>query len=164
MTAPPSSVENPVRLPADWQPLPLPSANQAAVEPGAPPAVTPIEFDWAGDSARHVGTLVHRHLERIAEQGVARWDAQHIDGLRPNFESALRNLGVPASELKHAVDKTCRALQQTLADETGRWILGAHAQSSSEWALTLDGDQAKHFVIDRSVWPASSWLVTGSVI
>ena len=29
-----------------------------------------IVFSWAGDTARHVGTLVHRHLEHIALDGV----------------------------------------------------------------------------------------------
>ncbi|MCB1800650.1 MAG: UvrD-helicase domain-containing protein [Gammaproteobacteria bacterium] len=150
IAVPASNAEAPERLPADWQLLPLPSTDKTALDQGTTPASPPIEFDWAGDSARHVGTLVHRHLERIAEQGVAQWDAQRIDGLRPNFESALRHLGVPGSELERAVDKTCRALRQTLDDETGRWILGPHAQSSSEWALTLHGDEAQHFVIDRT--------------
>ena len=33
----------------------------------------PIEFDWASETARHVGTLVHRWLERIGRSGLDAW-------------------------------------------------------------------------------------------
>ena len=29
-----------------------------------------IPFDWAGETARHVGSLVHRYLERIGGEGL----------------------------------------------------------------------------------------------
>lgn len=46
--------------------------------------------------------------------------------------------------------RTLRALQQTLAHETGRWILDAHTDARCEWPLTVAEQTARHYVIDRS--------------
>ncbi|MCB1788934.1 MAG: UvrD-helicase domain-containing protein [Gammaproteobacteria bacterium] len=138
------------RLAADWSPATPPEDLAALASPEDGATDTAIDFLWAGDTARHVGTLVHRHLERIATHGVDTWDTARIDTMRPAIEVALRNLGVAADELADAVDKTRRALQRTLTDDTGRWLLGNHAEARSEWALTRNDHSAQRFVIDRS--------------
>jgi ATP-dependent helicase/nuclease subunit A len=137
------------RLPADWRPSiatqPGPTEAGGDPEPGER-----IEFDWAGDTARLVGTLVHRYLERIARDGPAAWPEARVAGLAARLRAGLRQLGVAATELDAAADKALRALRQTLADETGRWILGAHADARCEWALTWFDGEPRHYVIDRS--------------
>ncbi len=35
-----------------------------------------LEFDWASQAARHIGTLVHRELDRLVRAGVDRADAR----------------------------------------------------------------------------------------
>ncbi|MGB5255108.1 MAG: PD-(D/E)XK nuclease family protein, partial [Sedimenticolaceae bacterium] len=109
-----------------------------------------IEFVWAGDTARHVGTLVHRHLERIAYQGIDDWLPDRVATLSDPVRRGLQHLGVENDQLDLATDKALRALRQTLADETGRWILRAHRDARCEWPLTLHDDVARHYVIDRS--------------
>ena len=139
-----------LRLAADWQ---------ARLPPGEPPTAVPqpagevagaIEFDWAGDSARHVGTLVHRLLQRIATEGIEHWPTQRAQELDTTLRSGLQNLGVAPAELDRALDKALRALQQTLADPTGRWILDDHAEARCEWPLTMFDGHPRHYVIDRS--------------
>jgi len=44
-----------------------------------------IEFSWAGETARHVGTIVHRWLQRIADDELRTWDATRIDALASRF-------------------------------------------------------------------------------
>jgi ATP-dependent exoDNAse (exonuclease V) beta subunit len=147
------------RLPADWR-LEVPTA-------GPPPAAQPpdpgnrIEFAWAGDTARHVGTLVHRWLERIAREGVEDWPAARVDALADNVGQALRNLGVPAAEQPGALDKTLRALRNTLSDDRGRWILAGHAEARCEWPLSCVDGGIRHYVIDRSFVDADQvrWIV-----
>jgi len=137
------------RLPADWQP----TASTRVVESlpaGEDEASVRIEFDWAGDTARHVGTLVHRHLERIATQGVEHWTQERVADLEPTVRRGLQNLGVDDGELGGALDKTLRALRRTLADDTGRWILGSHAEARCEWPLSVHDETTRHYVIDRS--------------
>ncbi|MCP5301136.1 MAG: UvrD-helicase domain-containing protein [Chromatiaceae bacterium] len=149
------------RLGVDWQPPSVPVDPSAGPADGEPPTESSVEFDWAGDTARHVGTLVHRHLERIATRGVDVWHAGRIDGLAASFRLALRNLGVADHELDGAVAKTQRALARTLDDPTGRWILAAHADARSEWALTVVAGGARRFVIDRTFVDAEGvrWII-----
>ena len=47
------------------------------------------EFDWASETARHVGTVTHRWLQRIGEEGVERWDAERVAALAPAVEREL---------------------------------------------------------------------------
>ncbi len=138
------------RLPADWQvsfnsePTAASAATASTEQPQA------IEFSWAGDTARHVGTLVHRYLERIANEGLAHWPVERIDTMTATVRRGLSNLGVDAEELERATDKTLRALRQTLHDETGRWILGDHPEAACEWPLTVRAERIAHYVIDRT--------------
>jgi len=149
-----------LRLPADWQPALPPSAGppRTALDETIAPR---IDFEWAGDTARHVGTLVHRHLERIAGEGVEHWTAERVATLQPQVRRGLSNLGVASAELDAATEKTLRALRQTLAHDTGRWILGAHAEARCEWPLTLYDETARHYVIDRSFVDADNvrWII-----
>ncbi|MDJ0741578.1 MAG: UvrD-helicase domain-containing protein [Gammaproteobacteria bacterium] len=163
--------EQPRAVPADAPPLYRLAADWAPdwARLGAPPdpvataadPPTTIEFDWAGDSARLVGTLVHRWLERIADDGIDDWPAARVDELTPRLRIGLRHLGVDPSELDAALDKTQRALRQTLDDETGRWILSAHRDARCEWPLTVHDDGAQRYVIDRSFVDDSGtrWII-----
>jgi ATP-dependent helicase/nuclease subunit A len=137
------------RLAADWTPTDLPSAT-APVQHAPAEDDLEIEFEWAGNTARHVGSLVHRYLERIANEGLDRWPSDRIDRLKDSLRVGLSLLGVEHNELDAAIEKTQRALRNTLSDDTGRWILGAHQEAHCEWALTVHEEQARHYVIDRS--------------
>jgi ATP-dependent exoDNAse (exonuclease V) beta subunit len=138
------------RLPADWQPALLTEMACAPTPRSSDGERSDIEFIWAGDTARHVGTVVHRHLERIASQGIDDWLPDRVATLSVPVRRGLRHLGVQSDQLELATDKTLRALRHTLADDTGRWILRAHRDARSEWPLTLHDNVARHFVIDRS--------------
>ncbi|MCB1772475.1 MAG: UvrD-helicase domain-containing protein [Gammaproteobacteria bacterium] len=150
------------RLAADWQPTGLPASADASTVDGGTDLAVRIDFDWAGDTARHVGTLVHRYLERIANEGIGHWPAARIDAHDETLRRALRSLGVADDELQAATDKTRRALRSTLSDDRGRWLLSAHPEARSEWPLTLNDDGVyRHFVIDRTFVDADGrrWIV-----
>jgi ATP-dependent exoDNAse (exonuclease V) beta subunit len=141
------------RLAADWQ-LPAPPSSVVmpgllADEAGDGAAVT---FSWVGDTLRHIGTVVHRMLRRIAEDGIDRWDAGRIEERKPAYRSALLELGVPVGELAHAADRVAEALGRTLADERGRWLLGGdHFSAACEYSVTgLDGGEVVSARIDRT--------------
>lgn len=138
------------RLPADWRPNINEAPPSETSDAQSPSQTEEIEFSWAGDTARHVGTLVHRYLERIANEGLAQWPQVRIDDLTGTVQRGLRNLGVDNDELDRAVAKTLRALRNTLDDETGRWILDRHADAACEWPLTLRTERIAHYVIDRT--------------
>lgn len=136
------------RLAADWRPAtPATDMSPAAVADDDGPA---IEFDWASDTARYVGTVVHRHLERFATEGIAQWPQARAAELEPLLRRGLLNLGVRLDEIDAATAKATRALRLTLADDKGRWILAPHVDARCELPLTLDDDGPGRYVIDRT--------------
>ena len=133
------------RLPADWI-LPPPPPAAAWTPPPEGREEEQIEFSWAGETARHVGTVVHRWLQRIAEEELKGWDAKRVESLQSRFVRDLHRRGVqapgPAAEL------VVTALKNTLADERGRWLLGPHPVALSEHRLR---SRARSFRIDRYI-------------
>lgn len=121
-----------------------------------------MPFDWASPIARHVGTVTHRHLQLIAQQGRDAWDGNRISTARPGIERALRQLGVADDDLHGATDRVVIALTRTLDDERGRWLLSDQADAASELRLTglIDG-HAVDAVIDRTFVDAKGtrWII-----
>src|SRR5439155_24039856 len=131
------------RLPPDWM---RPEAPGGIAWLGVPQPemqhAERIEFDWARESARHIGTLVHRVLLQMGREGIARWTAQRIAGLRPSFAIELARLGVPQHEREAALVRTIATLQAVLDDPRGQWLFDpAQGQANGELALSalLDG-------------------------
>jgi ATP-dependent exoDNAse (exonuclease V) beta subunit len=121
-----------------------------------------IEFSWAGETARHVGTVVHRWLQRIADDALRGWDAKRVDALRPLFARELERRGVPPSRSKAAAGLVSDALTNTLSDDRGRWLLGPHPEAHSEYRLRMRSkDGMRSYVIDRVFCDAGGerWIV-----
>ncbi|MBI3993146.1 MAG: UvrD-helicase domain-containing protein, partial [Candidatus Lambdaproteobacteria bacterium] len=132
----------------DPPPSLLPRAGSVPAEVAPAEAV---EYSWAGDVARHVGTVVHRTLQQIGRDGLAQWDAAGLAARRPALGSALRQLGLPQDALPNALQRVVTALQHALADTRGCWVLGPQQDARSELALsaTLDGE-IRHVKLDRT--------------
>ena len=131
------------------------AATSAAIAPAArwtpPPeggAEEPIEFSWAGETARHVGTVVHRWLQRIAEDGLEGWDARRVASLKEQFSKQLEHEGVAQADLKAMTVRVVEALRKTLADKRGRWLLGPQNEAKNELRLRTAGRAT--LIVDRS--------------
>jgi ATP-dependent exoDNAse (exonuclease V) beta subunit len=127
-----------------------------------------IDFEWASDTARHVGSVVHLFLQRIAIDGITQWSAARIVAARPSFRRELIRLGVGGAEVDEAVDRVALALSNTIDDNRGRWTLGAHSNARSEWRITglVDG-RLVNAALDRTFIDAENvrWIIdfkTGS--
>ena len=109
-----------------------------------------IEFSWAGETARHVGTVVHRWLQRIAEDELRGWDARRIQGLRKRFSTELARRGLPSSEAARSADLVATALTNAVTDQRGRWLLGPHPHARNEYRMraAVQGE-VRTYVIDR---------------
>jgi ATP-dependent exoDNAse (exonuclease V) beta subunit len=143
------------RLPADFK-LPPPPAPVRWAPPTETRDEEPIEFSWAGETARHVGTVVHRWLQRIAEDELKGWDANRVESLRSRFEMDISRRGV--KDPGPAVELVVTALKNTLADERGRWILGPHPGVKSEFRVRgVSGS----YVVDRllETEDGSRWVI-----
>lgn len=149
---PPAVIDQTLRrLPAAWAlPVPPPAVRWTP-PPDTARVQDALEFSWAGETARHVGSVVHRWLQRIADDGVSAWDAARISRLDAAIARALAAHGVGEPELAAATARVQEALTKCVGDERGCWVLGPHAQGRSELRLSgvLDG-RLVNVVIDRT--------------
>jgi ATP-dependent helicase/nuclease subunit A len=108
------------RVPRGW----TPGAFAAPFEAALPGAGVPLQeaplFDWVGETARRVGSLVHAELQAM--------DLQHseeaaIRGREAHFKRWLALAGVPAEHLAQASARAISALIAVHRDPRGRWIL-----------------------------------------
>jgi ATP-dependent helicase/nuclease subunit A len=130
-----------------------------AAPPPAPPPRP--EFEWASPAAAHVGTVVHRELQRIAEQGIEAWTADSLGEHAEAFTRELLLLGVDADEIAAATARAVAAVRAALEDPQGRWVLGKHAEARSELKLTLRvGERLEHVRLDRTfVADGTRWII-----
>jgi hypothetical protein len=150
------------RIVSGWQP-PSPPRRVQWVPPRDPArAQVQIEFSWVGETARHVGSVVHRWLQRIAEDGLEGWDARRIGALRKIFRDELVACGVSAGVIDDAAGRVANALLQTLDDPRGRWVLGTREDARSELKLTgMIGGEIARVAMDRTFTDdgGTRWIV-----
>jgi ATP-dependent helicase/nuclease subunit A len=119
-----------------------------------------IEFSWARQTARRVGTVVHETLERFGRSALP--SLAELPRLRPRLASRLEALGVEPERAREGAELALRALAGTLSDERGRWLFdAAHAEAGSEVALSgVRGGHIVNAVIDRTfVAEGVRWVV-----
>jgi ATP-dependent helicase/nuclease subunit A len=114
-------------------------------------SLEPPEFSWVGETARHIGTVVHAVLEQYAGASELPSKAA-IEAEREFYVYQLRRHGVPEGDLSRAASVVLEALTRTVSNERGRWIFAPeHSESRSEWALTgIAAGRLTNVVIDRS--------------
>ncbi|HWG76715.1 MAG TPA: UvrD-helicase domain-containing protein [Steroidobacteraceae bacterium] len=153
------------RLPVSWllpAPPPAPEPRRLSLPAGAPGLVP--EYRWVGLTARAVGTIVHAELHRLALAGTSS-AAVSASGARSQAHYArwLAELGVADGALPAAAARIEQALQRTLADPRGRWLLSdAHREARSEWRLTgLHEGRVVNVVFDRMLLDTEGrrWIV-----
>jgi len=119
----------------------------------APPeraAADRIEFSWVGDTSRRVGSVVHRWLQRIAEDEAKGWTRKRIGGERDAIRRELAARGVIDADLEGACDRVVAALALSLEDKRGKWLLGPQRNARNEYRLsTIVDGIPRMLVIDR---------------
>jgi ATP-dependent helicase/nuclease subunit A len=144
--------------------LALPFESERGQSIGPEPATVETarpEFVWASRAAAHVGTVVHRHLQRIAEEGLESESAASIEQRARVYSQELRLLGVEEREIAAATARVVAALRSALDDPHGRFVLEAHEDARSELTLTLrSGDVLEHVRLDRTfIADGERWIV-----
>ncbi|MFO7305033.1 MAG: UvrD-helicase domain-containing protein [Gammaproteobacteria bacterium] len=154
------------RLPLEWCPpapdpeVQLPEGTRLEIVDATRP-----EFDWVTETSRRIGTLVHRELERIVANGNIAFDAEAHPGVRARMRAELIELGVPEDRCEAALARVFAAIQATLEDPKGRWLLGLEGSirdAYSELALSgIVNGQVIQSIIDRTFVDASGtrWVV-----
>ncbi len=100
----------------------------------------------------HIGSVVHRYIQRMAEEGIEVWDSNHIHAKKMNYEMELKRLDVAEDELEWASKSVIEALARMIVDERGRWILQKeHTEQHNEYPLSgLYDGKLFNIIIDRT--------------
>jgi ATP-dependent helicase/nuclease subunit A len=147
------------RLPPEWIPVlhsELPAESLAASQDTQEEWP---QFDWASETARRVGSLVHAELQQLNP------DATTIAAVRarePQFRRWLAARGIPAERLQPAAERAMAALLSVMEDPRARWILKRGYQDDfREHALSGQGEgSVVHAVFDRSFVEAGiRWVI-----
>ena len=137
------------RLPLNWTAPPVP--EPLPLRAGPQEREHQPSYLWVGDTLRHVGTVVHNMLQRIAQEGCGDWNEARIRGECGRYRAVLANLGVSPAELDDAWQRVMQAVTGTLMSERGRWILAGRPDARCEYAVAgvLNG-AVVHGTLDRT--------------
>ncbi len=151
------------RLPASWQLPAAPAPVAISIPEYERETEDRVEFTWAGEAARHVGTVVHRFLQHCAERIPDLRDTRERERYRALARKWLQAESIPTDHLDEATVKVMEALVTVLQDDRGRWILDpAHREARNEYPLTgvIDG-RTWHVILDRTFVDAQGvrWII-----
>lgn len=122
-----------------------------------------IDFYWVSDMARHVGSVVHRWLQQIAEDGLSMWSVKRIQELRIQFKHNLLASGMSGGDqMEAAVERIIISLTKVITDERGRWILNSHLDAQNELKITsIVNNKLTNWIIDRTFCDSNEirWII-----
>ena len=136
------------RLPASFDPLERfqPGAGRRLHYPSADTLRHQANFDRPEGSfaARAFGNVVHRFLDLVAEKiagGLTISDLQNeLPAWRSRILTSFRAEGLPPALCVRETDRTLQALDRTVRDADGAWILAPHHRACSEYSLQVAGN------------------------
>jgi len=111
-----------------------------------------LEFDWASETALHIGSVVHQMLEQLSINCDTMTDTNENTGFINSSKIMLTRLGIIDEQLESASQLVVTAVENTLNDKRGQWILSnKHLDAKSEYKVTgvIDGE-IQHLIIDRT--------------
>ncbi len=151
-----------VRLPPDWLP-PQVADNQllqsfrGATE-GFDDEHTSPEYSR---EHRITGTLLHRTLQQMTEDGISQWTAERIQQQIPVWQTQFRQQGL-ISFAETGISKLKQAVNAILASEPGRWLLdNNHESSACEQTISYRrGGRVRRAVVDRTfIDQGTRWII-----
>ncbi|MDV6343737.1 UvrD-helicase domain-containing protein [Nitrosomonas sp. Is37] len=152
-----------LRLATDWKLPAPPETVKVAIAAACSIPEESIEFDWAGETARQVGTVIHRLLQHVGSIGIEHFAPQDLSRFERAGQSLLLQIGVTQSHFEQARTQLSAALKRLWQDERARWILSRqHAEARCEWALSgMRKEGLDHIVMDRTFVDATGtrWII-----
>jgi ATP-dependent exoDNAse (exonuclease V) beta subunit len=142
------------RLPLDFQPLrdlpaPLPLSRGTLTNSAIPTFQRPE----GSFEARAFGNAVHAFLEAAAHKLGAGMNPQalvnELTSWLPRINAVLRSSGLAPQLVERYVQRVKSALLTALHDPSGLWILSAHHDAASEYALTSWDEVRSNVRLDR---------------
>lgn len=122
---------------------------------------SPSGFSLTDKKPTIIGIVMHKLLQLISEFGLSWWSQKSIDRQKNYLQYQLIQEGLRTSTLNEATEIILKAIDNTLTDERGRWILHPHQHAASELALTANlAGKNTNLVIDRTfVSDDTRWII-----
>ena len=99
----------------------------------------PLEFDWASNLAKQIGTVVHRMLELLSKNVLGRPQIELSESAKLFAKNQLKSLGIDNDDLVFAVKSVMKALETSLSSDRGSWIFSEdHLLADSELAVSCE--------------------------
>jgi ATP-dependent exoDNAse (exonuclease V) beta subunit len=121
-----------------------------------------IEFSWAGETAKRIGSVVHRWLDLAAQPGLQPWDEKFVRLQDGAVRRQLLARGVETSELPRATARVLEALSNASKSARAGWIFADHPRARSEYQIVAKVDgRIRRFVVDRVIESKSQerWII-----
>ena len=117
-----------------------------------PAALNLIEFSWAGETARIVGTAIHQMLQQIDHQNWQQWKAEDTETALSRNRNVLMDNGLYGQQLEVGLENMRIAIENIRSDVKADWIFSSsHQQVKREWSLTAVVNKTiSSIIIDRS--------------
>jgi ATP-dependent exoDNAse (exonuclease V) beta subunit len=108
-----------------------------------------------------IGTLAHRYMEIIAQQGLQAWPVTRIATLKSAMQHWLGQQGYADSVAITASLQVAQLLNTTLSSIDGQWVLKSRDSAAAELAFTSQmGDTVKKHIVDRTfVEDGVRWVI-----
>jgi ATP-dependent exoDNAse (exonuclease V) beta subunit len=108
-----------------------------------------------------IGTLAHRYMEIIVQQGLQQWPLSRVAQCVPAMQHWLRQRGYTTNIATQAAQQVENLLHTTLNSEAGQWVLKSRDQAAAELAILSDsGSEIKKHVIDRTfIEDGVRWII-----
>ena len=141
------------RLKTDWQLL---NANNEPVEYQGMVTSSPQSLENIMNTnyrSSYIGTIIHETLAQIAIDGIQNWSAAKCQSepQQKHWQIRLQQLNMPTADLIESLNTITQAIQNTLQDPRGQWILHPHTAHTAEFEITaIIDNKVKHLIIDRS--------------
>lgn len=98
-----------------------------------------------------IGIVIHRILQLLVLHGTTWWTTQTQSSQIQYLRMQLLQHSIHMQDLPKALSMTYQAIENTLTDEKGLWILHDHQQSAAELKLTAQlSDGIQTLIIDRT--------------
>ena len=119
-------------------------------------------FHLQSNNPKFIGTLIHRILENICKHNDTWWQSVNQSNKVAYIEKQLLQLGMLPEAIPSAIETILLAIDNTLKDPRGRWIIHPHQAAQSEFAMTtLVNQSPQQLVIDRTFIDESGirWII-----
>lgn len=111
---------------------------------------------------RIIGIIIHKLLQQVCRFGSTWWVTKSLNQKKLYLQTQLIQGGMLGSDVTAAIDQIFLAVDNTLNDPRGQWIVQAHRESLNEFHISsIIENKVQSFILDRTFVDANEirWII-----